>query len=81
MSLEDVLREMSAITAALACGQITPGEAARIAGVYETFVRTARSVREKRIGAGLLQILTTDDDARDDDDDIGGGDDGEDCDP
>jgi hypothetical protein len=40
MSLQDVARAMNAVTAALARGEITPGEAARIAGVYETFVRT-----------------------------------------
>jgi hypothetical protein len=40
-SLQNVSRAMNAVTTALACGEITPGEAATIAGVYETFVRTA----------------------------------------
>ena len=30
---------MNAVTTAHACGEITPGEAATIAGVYKTFVR------------------------------------------
>jgi hypothetical protein len=34
-------------TAELARGEITPGEAARIAEVYETFLRTAGTVREQ----------------------------------
>jgi len=38
---------MNAVTTALACGAITPGEAATIAGVYETFVRTAGIAKEK----------------------------------
>jgi Family of unknown function (DUF5681) len=71
MSLQDVARAMNAVTAALARGAITPGEAARIAGVYETFVRTARTVREKGVGAGLLQILTADDVGDDDEDSEG----------
>ena len=38
-SPQNVSRAMNAVTTALACGEITPGEAARIAGVYVTFVR------------------------------------------
>jgi hypothetical protein len=80
MSLQDVSRAMNAVTAALARGEITPGEAARIAGVYESFVRTAGTVREKEAGARLLQILTAHD-VGSDDEDIGKGDDIEDSDP
>jgi hypothetical protein len=36
-SPQNVSRAMNAVTTALACGEITPGEAATIAGVYETF--------------------------------------------
>jgi hypothetical protein len=38
-SPQNVSRAMNAVTTALACREITPGEAARIAGVYVTFVR------------------------------------------
>jgi hypothetical protein len=40
-SPQNVSRAMNAVTTALARGEITPGEAATIAGVYEIFVRTA----------------------------------------
>jgi hypothetical protein len=46
------------VTTALACGEITPGEAATIAGVCETFVRTAGIAKEKVTHGNLLQILT-----------------------
>jgi hypothetical protein len=46
-SPQNVSRAMNAVTTALACGEITPGEAATIAGVCETFVRTAGIAREK----------------------------------
>ena len=49
----------------LACGEITPGEAATIAGVYETFVRTAGTAREKVAQGNSLQILTAGDDVED----------------
>jgi hypothetical protein len=75
MSPQDIMRATNAVTGALAMGEITPGEAARIAGVYETFVRTAGAVREKELSAGLLQILMADDDVDGDDEDIGEGDD------
>jgi Family of unknown function (DUF5681) len=71
MSPQDVLRAMNAVTGALAMGEITPGEAARIAGVYETFVRIAGAVREKGLGAGLLQILMADDDVDEGDEEVG----------
>ena len=55
-SSQNVSRAMNAVTAALACGEITPGEAATIAGVYETFVRTAGTAKEKVARGNLLQI-------------------------
>jgi hypothetical protein len=71
---QNVSRAMNAVTTALACGQITPGEAAAIAGVYETLVRTAGTAREKVARGNLLQILqilTAGDDVEDADKDIG----------
>jgi hypothetical protein len=44
---QNVFLAMNAVTTALACGEITPGEAATIAGVYETFVRTAAFPRRR----------------------------------
>jgi hypothetical protein len=38
---------MNAVATALACGAITPGEAGTIAGVYDTYVRTAGIAKEK----------------------------------
>src|SRR5262249_30912826 len=70
-SPQNVARAMNAVTTALACGEITPGEAAAIAGVYEIFVRTAGTAREKVAHGNLLQILTAGDD--DDDEDIDDG--------
>jgi hypothetical protein len=61
---------MNAVTTALARGVITPGEAAAVAGVYETFVRTAGIARESAQGR-LLQILAAGDDVEDEDEDIG----------
>jgi hypothetical protein len=47
-SPQNVSRAMNAVKTALAGGEITPGEAGRIAGVYKTFVRTAGTARESR---------------------------------
>jgi hypothetical protein len=66
-----VSRAMNAVTTALACGEITPGEAATIAGVYEAFVRTAGIAKEKVAQGNLLRILTAGDDVEDEDEDIG----------
>ena len=57
----------NAVTTALACGEITPGGAETIAGVYETFARTAGIATEKVARSNLLQSLT----AADEDEDIG----------
>jgi hypothetical protein len=62
---------MNAVTTAVACGEITPGEAAAIDGVYETFVRTAGIAREKVAQGSLLRILTAGDEVEDEDEDIG----------
>jgi hypothetical protein len=75
-SAQNVSRAMNAVTTALACGEITPGEAATIAGVYETFVRTADIAKEN-----LLRILTAGDDVEDEDEDIGNAEAIDDCDP
>src|SRR6516164_9048870 len=70
-SPQNVSRAMNAVTAALASGEITPGEAATIAGVYETCVRTAGIAKEKVARGNLLRILMAGDDAGGEDDDIG----------
>jgi hypothetical protein len=79
-SPQNVSRAMNAVTTALGCGEITPGEAATIAGVYETFVRTAGIAKEK-IAQGLLRILTAGGDVEDEDEDIGDAEAIDDCDP
>ena len=72
---------MNAVTTALACGEINSGEAATIAGVYDTFVRTAGTAKEKVAQGNLLRILMAGDDAGDEDDDIGDAEAIDDCDP
>jgi hypothetical protein len=57
-SAHDVSRAMDAVTAALACGEITPGEAERIAGVVDTFVRAIETTKKDGSRLNLLQILT-----------------------
>jgi hypothetical protein len=79
-SPQNVSRAMNAVTTALACGEITPGEAATIAGVYETFVRTAGIAKEKLAQGNLLRILTAGDDVEDEDEDIGDAEAIDDCD-
>jgi hypothetical protein len=76
-SPQNLSRAMNAV--ALACGEITPGDAATIAGVCETFVRTAGIAREKVDRGNLLQILTTGDDLEDEN--IGDAEAIDDCDP
>ena len=73
-SAHDVSLAMNAVTAALARGEITPGEAERIAGVVETFVRAIKTTRKEGSGLNLLQILTAgkyDDDNAEDNSDGG----------
>jgi hypothetical protein len=59
---------------------LTPSEAATIAGVYETFVRTAGVAKEKAAQGSLLRILTAGDDLEDEDEDIGDAERIDDCD-
>src|SRR6516165_7866936 len=82
-SPQNVSRAMNAVTTALACGEITPGETATIAAVYETFVRTAGTAKEKVSQGNLLRILTAGDDIEDEDEDedIGDAEAIDDCDP
>jgi hypothetical protein len=60
-------------------GAITPGKAPTIAGVYETFVRTAATAKEKVARRNLLQILAAAEDVEDED--IGDAEASADCDP
>ena len=71
---------MNAVTTAHACDAITPGEAATIAGVYQTFVRTAGIAKEKVARGNLVQIVTAGDDVEDADEDIGDAETIDDCD-
>jgi hypothetical protein len=80
-SPQNVSRAMNAVTTAHASGEIMPGEAATIAGVYETFVRTAGIAKEKVARGNLLQILTAGDDVEDEDEDIDDAEAIDDCDP
>ena len=80
-SPQNVSRAMNAVTTALACGEITPGEAATIAVVYESLVRTAGVAREKGARGNLLQTLTAGDDVEDEDEEIGDAEAIDDCDP
>jgi len=57
-SAPDVARAMDAVTAALAQGEITPGEAEKIAGVVDTFVRAIEATRKSGSRLNLLEILT-----------------------
>ena len=77
----NVSRAMNAVTTALACGEITPGEAATIAGVYETFVRTAGIAKEKVARGNLLPFLTAGDGVENADEDVGDAEAIDDCDP
>jgi hypothetical protein len=73
-----VSRAMNAVTTALACGEITRGEAATIAGIYETFVRTAGAAS----GEGRPRQPAADlDDVEDEDEDIADAEAIDDCDP
>jgi hypothetical protein len=80
-SSQNVSRAMNAVTTALARGEITPGAATTIAGVYETFVRTAGTAKENVARGNLLQILTAGDDVEDEDEDMGDAEAIDDCDP
>jgi len=56
-SSEDISIAMNAVTAALARGIITPGEAERIANVVDTFARAIATTKRRESAADPLQIL------------------------
>jgi Family of unknown function (DUF5681) len=60
-SARDISLAMNAVTSALAKGEITPGEAEKIAGVVETFVSAVEKTKKDDSGLNLLQILTAGD--------------------
>jgi len=57
-SVSNVSAAMRAVTAALAKGHITPGEAATIAGVVETFARAIETTRRRGFAVDPLLIST-----------------------
>jgi hypothetical protein len=58
-SADDVAAAMGAVTAALAAGAITPGEAATIAAVVNTFVHAIDTTKRREFAADPLQILSS----------------------
>ena len=56
-STDDISAAMQAVTAALARGQATPGEAATIAGVVDTFARAIDTTKRRGFAVDPLQIL------------------------
>jgi hypothetical protein len=56
-STDDISAAMQAVTAALARGQITPGEAVTIAGVVDTFARAIDTTKRRGFAVDPLQIL------------------------
>jgi hypothetical protein len=60
---------MDAVLSALASGEITPGEAERIAGVVDTFVGAIATTRREGSRLNMLRILTADDNGEDNSDD------------
>ena len=54
---DDIAAAMNAVTAALARGIITPGEAERIATVVETFARAIDTTKRRESAVNPLQIL------------------------
>jgi len=64
-SPREVAWTMDAVTAALALGEITPGEAEKIAGVVDTFVRAIETTKRDGSRLNLLQILTAGSDDED----------------
>jgi hypothetical protein len=55
-SVSDISAAMQAVTSALAKGDITPGEAATIAGVVETFARAIETTRRRGFAVDPLLI-------------------------
>jgi hypothetical protein len=68
-SPDAVLRAMNAVVAALARGEITPGEGERIAGMVKTFVAAFETTNKEGSRFNMLRILTADDDDLGDADD------------
>ena len=64
-SPREVAWTMDAVTAALAQGEITPGEAEKIAGVVDTFVRAIETTKKGGTRLNLRQILTAGSDDED----------------
>jgi len=56
-SSEDISAAMNAVTAALARGIITPGEAERIANVVDTFAQAIATTKRRESAVDPLQIL------------------------
>jgi len=56
-SVGDISAAMQAVTSALAKGDITPGEAATIAAVVESFARAIETTRRRAFAVDPLQIL------------------------
>ena len=56
-SVSDISAAMRAVTSALAKGDLTPGEAATIAGVVETFARAIETTKRRGFSVNPLQIL------------------------
>jgi hypothetical protein len=56
-SVRDIFAAMLAVSAALSRGDITPGEAATIAGVVETFAQAIETTRRREFAVDPLQIL------------------------
>jgi hypothetical protein len=54
---DDIAAAMNAVTSALACGIITPGEAERIANVVDTFARAIATTKRRESAVDPLQIL------------------------
>jgi len=75
LSSRDVSLAMNAVTSALAHGEITPGEAERIAGVVDTFVRAIETTKKQGSGLNLLEILTAPSCGEDNSDDDSDGED------
>ena len=64
-SPREIAWTMDAVTAALAQGELTPGEAEKIAGVVDTFVRAIETTKKDGSRLNLLQILTAGSDDED----------------
>ena len=73
----DVSAAANAVTSALARGDLTPGEAERIAMVVETFARAIDTTKRREFAANPLQILGLDDFYESDDCDSDEADDGD----